>query len=164
MSGRSPATVLRSTLRFVRQFHWCFAPLLLFILKMAADVSGDRGGKTSTAKSSPRIHIGGSKSVQPACLGPNLQLQVAQQEHVVRGPDHAAMRGLWELESDPELKAAYANELGQRGGRAEQLRIAQQFDNDDSENLCSTGVNSTSGGVNRLPQKRPIHWATNTFS
>ena len=42
------------------------------------------------------------------------------------------MRGLWELESDPELKAAYANGLRASDAvAAERLRIAQQFDNDD---------------------------------
>lgn len=114
-------------------FGWSGAPRLLFLLKMAADVSGEARweelyrqaiaekappGKTSRLETCKKGMVSALKSYHTwtAC------------------PGAAGLRGLWELETDPVLEAAYEEGLRESAKvAAESLPLALQFDNNDRQ-------------------------------
>lgn len=114
-------------------FGWNGAPRLLFILKMAADVSGDRKWEElyqqSLAEKNPR-----GKSGRLATCAKGM-VSARQTHHTWTAcPGVAGLRGLWELERDPTLKAAYAEGLQASAAvAAESLPLALEFNNDDQQ-------------------------------
>lgn len=109
---------------------WWGAPRLLFLLKMAADVSGDGRWEELYRQA----------LAEKAPAGKPNRLEICAKGMVSHQPYHTwtacpgviGLRGLWELESDRALKAEYEQGLKASAGIAEQnLPLALQFDNDD---------------------------------
>ena len=112
-------------------FGWNSAPRLLFLLKMTADVSGDARWEERYRQAIKEQNPSGEASRLETCA--NGMVSVLQSHHTWTScPSAAGLRGLWELESDPVLKAAY--EQGLRASAtvaAESLPLALEFDNND---------------------------------
>lgn len=114
-------------------FDWHSAPRLLFLLKMAADVSGDGAWeeryRQALAEGAPP---GKANRLDTCAKG---MVSALQTHHTWTAcPGAAGLRGLWELERDPTLKAAY--EQGLRASArtaAESLPLALEFDNSDRQ-------------------------------
>jgi len=112
-------------------FRWESAPRLLFLLKMAADVSGDERWEELYRQAITAPNPSGKASRLEICE--KGMVSVLESHHTWTScPSAAGLRGLWELESDPVLKAAY--EQGLRASAAvaaESLPLALEFDNND---------------------------------
>jgi hypothetical protein len=114
-------------------FNWMCAPRLLLHLKMAADVSGDGQWedlyRQAIAEKNPS---GGAGRLDVCAKG---MVSALQSFHTWTAcPGVAGLRGLWELETDPALKASY--EQGLRASAAvaaESLPLALEFDNEDRQ-------------------------------
>ena len=114
-------------------FGWNGAPRLLFILKMTADVSGDRRWEELYRQAIAEKNPSGKANRLETCAGG--MVSARQTHHTWTAcPGAAGLRGLWELESDPALKAAYAKGLRASAAvAAESLALALEFDNDDQQ-------------------------------
>jgi len=114
-------------------FGWNSAPRLLFLLKMTADVSGDARWEELYRQAIAEENPSGEASRLETCA--KGMISVLQSHHTWTScPSAAGLRGLWELESDPALKAAY--EQGLRASAmvaAESLPLALEFNNNDQQ-------------------------------
>ncbi|MBM4048860.1 MAG: hypothetical protein FJ279_27480 [Planctomycetes bacterium] len=117
-------------------FSWDAAPRLLFLLKMAADVSGDGAWEERYRQAIAEKAPPGKASRLEICAkgmvfghhGPGFR-------HTWTAcPGVMGLRGLWELETDLELKAAYAQGLKASAAvGAEGIPLALEFDSDDRQ-------------------------------
>ncbi|MHB8901202.1 MAG: hypothetical protein ACYC6Y_20830 [Thermoguttaceae bacterium] len=114
-------------------FGWNGAPRLLFLLKMAADVSGQAKWeeiyRQAVAEKAPAGKTGRLETCRKGMVS-----ALATSHTWTASPGVVGLRGLWELEKDPALKAAY--EEGLRASAtvaAESLSLAAEFDNDDRQ-------------------------------
>lgn len=119
------------------RFDWESAPRLLFLARVAADLTGD-GRWQNTYRQllderNPK-HADGQPDRRALCRRGMVHHDPKQ------GPRHTwtagagviALRGLWELERDEALRAVYAEGLHASVElAAESLPLARQFDNDD---------------------------------
>lgn len=114
-------------------FSWWGAPRLLFLLKMTADVSGDPQWEDLYRQALEEKAPSGKPGRLEICR--NGMPSARQTSHTWTGcPGVLGLRGLWELEHDPTLKAAY--EQGLRASAAvaaESLPLARGFDNNDQQ-------------------------------
>lgn len=119
------------------RFDWESAPRLLFIARMAADVTGEAGWmkiyRDLLDEINPK-HPGGKPTRRDLCLKGMVFHDANQgQRHTWTAcPGVASLRALWEMEADAEIKAVF--EQGLRASAelaAQSLPLALQFDNDD---------------------------------
>ncbi len=114
-------------------FGWNGASRLLFLLKMAADVSGDRKWEELYRQAiEEKAPSGKSGRLETCTKG---MVSALQSFHTWTAcPGVVGLRGLWELETDPTLKAAYEEGLKASAAvAAESLPLALQFDNNDQQ-------------------------------
>lgn len=112
-------------------FGWQGASRLLFLLKMGAGVSGDPAWeeqyRQALAAENPK---GGGTRLELCARG---MISALSSYHTwTHCPGVTGLRGLWEMEKDPALRAAY--EQGLRASAAvaaASLPLARQFDNAD---------------------------------
>lgn len=110
---------------------WWGAPRLLFLLKVTADVSGDQRWeelyRQALAEKAP------SGKVTRLDLCAKGMVSARQTYHTWTAcPGVIGLRGLWELETNPTLKAAYEQGLKASAAvAAESLPLAREFDNND---------------------------------
>ncbi len=114
-------------------FGWNGAPRLLFLLKMAANVSGDGKWEERYHQAiAEKVPSGRASRLETCRKG---MVSALKTYHTWTAcPGVVGLRGLWEMESDPALKTAY--EQGLRASAAvaaESLPLARQFDNDDRQ-------------------------------
>ncbi|MCX6898557.1 MAG: hypothetical protein NT105_07640 [Verrucomicrobia bacterium] len=114
-------------------FSWWGAPRLLFLLKMTADVSGDKGWEELYRQAIVEKTPSGKASRLDICA--KGMVSALQTYHTWTAcPGVIGLRGLWELETDPTLKAAYEQGLKASATvAAESLPLAEQFDNNDQQ-------------------------------
>lgn len=114
-------------------FGWNGAPRLLFILKMAADVSGDPKWEALYRQLLAEKNRSGKATRLEICA--KGMVSARQTHHTWTAcPGAAGLRGLWELEPDPVFKAAYAKGLQASAAvAAESLAQALEFNNDDQQ-------------------------------
>lgn len=114
-------------------FSWWGAPRLLFLLKMAADVSGDRQWEDLYQRTLAEKNRSGKPGRLETCA--QGMVSALKTYHTWTAcPGVVGLRGLWELERDPKLKAAYEEGLRASAAvAAESLPLALQFDNDDRQ-------------------------------
>lgn len=113
---------------------WWGAPRLLFLLKMAgevSDVSGEGRWEELYRDALAEQPPSGSASRLDICA--KGMVSSLKTYHTWTGcPGVAGLRGLWELEEDPNLKAAYGQGLSASAAvAAESLPLALEFDNND---------------------------------
>lgn len=112
---------------------WWGAPRLLFLLKVTADVSGDQRWeelyRQALAEKAP------SGKVTRLDLCAKGMVSARQTYHTWTAcPGVIGLRGLWELEADSTLKAAYEQGLKASAAvAAESLPLALEFDNNDQQ-------------------------------
>ena len=114
-------------------FSWHCSPRLLFLLKMAADVSGDgRWEESYRQKIAEKAPSGKASRLETCEKG---MVSALHRYHTWTAcPGVAGLRGLWELETDPTIKAAYEQGLmASATVAAESLPLAVQFDNNDQK-------------------------------
>ncbi|MDD4870311.1 MAG: hypothetical protein PHR77_07100 [Kiritimatiellae bacterium] len=114
-------------------FDWQGASRLLFFIKMAADVSGDSRWedlyRQTIAEKNPK---GKASRLEICAKGMISTLKIYHTW--THCPGVAGLRGLWEMENDPKLKAAYEQGLKASAEVAvESLPLAEQFDNNDKQ-------------------------------
>ena len=114
-------------------FSWNAAPRLLFLVKMAADVSGDPRWEDLYRQAIAEKAPSGKASRLEICR--KGMVSALQSHHTWTAcPGVAGLRGLWELERDRTLKAAYEQGLKASAKvAAESLPLALQFDNNDRQ-------------------------------
>ena len=114
-------------------FSWHCSPRLLFLLKMAADVSGDgRWEEIYRERIAEQAPAGKASRLETCAKG--MVSELARHHTWTVCPGVVALRGLWELESDAKLKAVYEEGLKASAAvAAESLPLAMQFDNDDQQ-------------------------------
>ena len=114
-------------------FSWWGAPRLLFLLKMAADVSGDPQWEQLYRQTVAEKDRSGKPGRLETCA--KGMVSALKTHHTWTAcPGVVGLRGLWELESDPKLKAAYEEGLKASAAvAAESLPLALEFDNNDQQ-------------------------------
>jgi len=114
-------------------FGWGGASRLLFLLKMAADVSGDERWEQIYRQMIAEKNPSGKPGRLETCA--KGMVSALKRHHTWTAcPGVAALRGLWELESDAKLKSAYEEGLKASAAvAAESLPLAVQFDNNDQQ-------------------------------
>ena len=114
-------------------FGWNGAPRLLFLLKMAADVTGDGKWEDLYRRMVEEKAPSGKTSRLETCR--KGMVSALKTYHTWTAcPGVVGLRGLWELENDPALKAAYEEGLRASAAvAAESLSLALEFDNDDRQ-------------------------------
>lgn len=132
LGWRMPAEVpfgLRGTFE---GFHFEETARKLFTLKLLHHLTGD--GKWQALYLEELQERGGEKNAtkREICAG-GMAYFYAKTHNWTSCAAVGALRGLWELENDPALKAAYAGGLiASANLAAESLALAQQFDNADT--------------------------------
>ncbi len=114
-------------------FGWQGASRLLFLLKMGADVGGDSRWEEEYRRAVAERNPKGKESRLDFCA--KGMVPALQSWHTwTFCPGVAGLRGLWEMESDPALKAAYEEGLRASAAvAAESLPLALEFDNNDKQ-------------------------------
>ena len=114
-------------------FGWGGAPRLLFILKMAADLSGDKRWEEMYRQAIAQKASSGKTGRLETCR--KGMVSALQTSHTWTAcPGAVGLRGLWELENDPALKSVYQEGLRASAAvAAESLPLAKQFDNNDQQ-------------------------------
>jgi len=112
-------------------FDWHCAARLLFILKMAADVSGDAAWEERYRQAATEDNPSGGPNRLETCAAG--MVSALDRYHTWTAcPGVMGLRGLWDMETDPAFKAAYEQGLGASVDvAAESLPLALEFDNDD---------------------------------
>ncbi|MCB1228843.1 MAG: hypothetical protein KDN19_01170 [Verrucomicrobiae bacterium] len=112
-------------------FDFNHAARQLFALRMMEDLTGDE--KWARAYRNERDRRGGeeNQSKLAACRG-GMKFFYAKTHNWTSCTAVYALRGLWEMETDPEAKAAYAEGLAASARlAAESLELADHFDPED---------------------------------
>ena len=112
-------------------FGWQGASRLLFLLKMAAHVSGEKEWDDLYRRA--MIEAGRPGKPNRLALCEKGMISARASYHTwTHGPGVTGLRGLWEMEDDPRLKDIYARGLAASAAvAAESLSLAEEFDNDD---------------------------------
>jgi len=112
-------------------FDWQSVPRLLFLLKMAADVSGDDEWEERYRQTIAEKAPSGQPGRLETCAK-GMVSKLKTHHTWTACPGVIALRGLWELESDAKLKSTYEEGLKASAAvAAESLPLAAEFDNDD---------------------------------
>ncbi|MEW6359659.1 MAG: hypothetical protein AB1696_25200 [Planctomycetota bacterium] len=117
-------------------FSWDAAPRLLFLLKMAADVSGDSAWEERYRQAiADKAPPGKASRIETCAKGMVFGHHGPGVRHSwTTCPGAMGLRGLWEMETDPRLKAAYEEGLKVSAAvGAEGVPLALDFDNDDQQ-------------------------------
>jgi hypothetical protein len=117
-------------------FSWDAAPRLLFLLKVAADLGGDgEWGERYRQAIAEKAPSGKASRIEICAKGMVFGHHGPGFRHTWTAcPGAMGLRGLWELENDPTLKAAYEQGLKASAAvGAEGLPLALEFDNDDRQ-------------------------------
>ncbi len=119
------------------KFHWEDAPRLLFVLRAVHQLTGDEEW----------LRLYRELAVEPNPTGGANRLDVCEAGMIhFHAPRHSwtsaasvtSLRGLWEMEDDPQLRARYAEGLRASAHlAAESLPLAEQFPNDDDTPFCA---------------------------
>ena len=112
-------------------FGWQGASRLLFLLKMAAEVSGDPHWEELYRQMALEKNPKGNSTRLEFCA--KGMISARETYHTwTHCPGVAGLRGLWEMEKDPALRSAYEQGLKASATvAAESLSLAEQFDNND---------------------------------
>lgn len=112
-------------------FGWQGASRLLFMVKMAADVSGESRWEALYRQLLTEKNPRGKETRLEFCA--KGMISTLTTHHTwTHCPGVAGLRGLWDLEKDPALKAAYEQGLRASAEVAEEsLPLAGKFDNED---------------------------------
>lgn len=111
-------------------FGWQGASRLLFLLKMAANVSGEKEWEELYRQAMTEA----GKPNRLAICEKGMTSARASYHTWTHCPGVTGLRGLWEMEDDPRLKDIYARGLAASAAvAAESLSLAQEFDNDDRQ-------------------------------
>ncbi len=114
-------------------FGWQGASRLLFFMKMAADVSRDSRWEDFYRQAIKEKNPKGKESRLEFCRK-GMTSTLKTYHTWTHCPGVTGLRGLWEMEKDPELKAAFEQGLKASAAvAAESLPLARQFDNNDQK-------------------------------
>jgi len=119
------------------RWHFEGAPRLLWLLRMVEDLTGDpRWGRVYEEAIAERDPSGGPGRVELCAEGMVFEAIQGARHSWTGSCSVAPLRGLWELETDPELKEAYYQGLCRSAELArESLPLALQFDNEDTRHF-----------------------------
>lgn len=112
-------------------FGWQGSSRLLFLLKLAAELSGEPHWEGLYRQALVEKNPKGTGSRLEFCA--RGMISALQSYHTwTHCPGAAGLRGLWEMETDPALRTAFAQGLKASAMvAAASLPLAAQFDNDD---------------------------------
>jgi hypothetical protein len=115
------------------RWHFEGAPRLLFLQKMMAELTGEaRWDEYYRAALSERSRDGSHSRLDLCAGGMVFEAEQGLRHSWTAAGSVAPLRGLWELEDDADLKAAYARGLRLSAELAAQsLPLAEQYDNDN---------------------------------
>jgi hypothetical protein len=112
--------------------NWTGTPRMLFVIKMAYDVSGEERWEQIYRQALTETNSNGINRLEICRSGMVSALDRYHTWTAILGV--LGLRGLWELEEDPAIKAAYEQGLiASAAVGAESLPLAFKFDNDDKK-------------------------------